>query len=52
VEMLNSQPFQCDQCQHSWNESHGTGRATACPACKRIDGPPRTGSDEAVKRKR
>jgi uncharacterized protein len=52
VEMLNSQPLSCDQqCQHVWNEPHGTGRAAACPACKRIDGPPLAGSDDAVKRK-
>ncbi len=29
--------FQCQDCQHEWEEPFGTGRPDHCPACESID---------------
>jgi len=33
VEVCAMRKFQCAQCGHAWEVSHGSGRPTACPAC-------------------
>jgi predicted DNA-binding protein (UPF0251 family) len=33
-EMAAMRKFKCDDCQHSWELSYGTGRPENCPSCK------------------
>ena len=32
-----SRIFQCVSCNHEWEEPHGTGRPSGCPACRDHD---------------
>jgi len=34
VEMASARKFRCDDCRHSWDIKHGSGRPGSCPACE------------------
>jgi len=57
IEMADVRTFQCDRCQHEWQEPFGTGRPDGCPQCdsdefRRTDGLKRSGGGKCGRGRR